>query len=307
MTIRFDDQVAIVTGAGNGLGRSYAIELARRGAKVVVNDLGGAHDGTGENPEVARKVADEIKAQGGTAIANGSSVTDDAGVAKLVRDTLDAFGRIDILVANAGIHRNSPFADMSVQAFQDMMQMHLLGTVKPLKAVWGLMRDQRYGRIVVATSTVGLFGFLGDAHYGSGKMGIIGLMNTLQLEGAPHGIHINAIAPIAATRMGRDAVSQADWDVFAGKYSPDFVAPGVAYLASREAPNGMILTAGGGVYACAQMLGARGAYLGAHAEAEAIAQNWSKISDFSAPKVFKEALAHGDWFNEMIAAGVLKA
>jgi NAD(P)-dependent dehydrogenase (short-subunit alcohol dehydrogenase family) len=178
MTIRFDNQVAIVTGAGNGLGRSYAIELARRGAKVVVNDLGGAHDGTGQNPQVARKVADEIKALGGVAIANGSSVTDDAGVAKLVSDALDAFGRIDILIANAGIHRSSPFADMSVPAFQDVMQMHLMGTVKPIKAVWGRMRDQHYGRIVVATSTVGLFGFLGDSHYGAGKMGIVGLMNT---------------------------------------------------------------------------------------------------------------------------------
>jgi hypothetical protein len=169
--------------------------------------------------------------------------------------------------------------------------------------VWGPMRDQAYGRIVVTTSTVGLFGYLGDCHYGSGKMGVVGLMNTLKLEGQPHGIHVNTIAPIAATRMGRDAVSKADWDAFAAKYSPDFVAPGAFYLASREAPSGVILTAGGGVFACVQMLGARGVYLGQEADADAISQHWSTINDFSAPVSFQKALDHGHWFDEMIAGG----
>jgi NAD(P)-dependent dehydrogenase (short-subunit alcohol dehydrogenase family) len=301
MTIRLDSQVAIVTGAGNGLGRAYALELARLGAKVVVNDLGGAHDGTGQNPEVARRVAEEIKSRGGIAIADSGSVTDDAALAALVSNTLGAFGRIDILIANAGIHRNQPFDAMGVRAFQEMMQMHLMGTVRSVKGVWACMREQRYGRIVVATSTVGMFGFHGDAHYGAGKMGVLGLMNTLKLEGSPFGIHINAIAPIAATRMGRDAVSKEDWDVFAAKYGPELVAPGVAFLASPDAPTGVLLTAGGGVYACAQMLGARGACLGAGADVDAVARHWAQINDFSKPIAFSEALAHGDYLNELLA------
>ena len=302
MSIRFDGQVAIVTGAGNGLGRSYALELARRGAKVVVNDLGGAHNGTGQDPQVARKVVDEITTGGGVAIANADSITRDEGVEALVAQTMQAFGRIDILIANAGIHRGAPFGEMTPAAFEEMMNMHLMGAVKPIKAAWGVMRDQAYGRIVVTTSTVGLFGYLGDSHYGSGKMGVVGLMNTLKLEGEPLGIRINTIAPIAATRMGRDAISKAAWDVFAAKYNPDFVAPGVIYLASRDAPSGVILTAGGGVFACAQMLGARGANLGTDADADSVAQRWSAINDFSAPIAFTKALDHGDWFNAMIAA-----
>jgi NAD(P)-dependent dehydrogenase (short-subunit alcohol dehydrogenase family) len=301
MRIRFDGQVAIVTGAGNGLGRSYALELARRGAQVVVNDLGGRHDGHGNDPSVAQKVADEINRSGGAAIANANSITSDAGVEALVAQALDAFGHIDVLVANAGIHRAAAFADMTPQVFEEMMLMHLMGTVKPVNAVWRPMRDQGYGRIVLTTSTVGLFGYLGDSHYGSGKMGVVGLMNTLKLEGQPHGIHVNTIAPIAATRMGRDAVSQPEWDAFAAQYSPDFVAPGVVYLASREAPSGVILTAGGGVYACAQMLGARGVHLGTNADVDSVAESWSAINDFSAPVPFPTALDHGHWFDLMIA------
>jgi NAD(P)-dependent dehydrogenase (short-subunit alcohol dehydrogenase family) len=303
MSIRFDGQVAIVTGAGNGLGRSYVLELARRGAKVVVNDLGGRHDGTGQDATVAQGVADEINGSGGIAIANADSITSDAGVQALVAQTLGTFGRIDILVANAGIHRAAPFTEMSLQAFEEMMHMHLMGAVKPIKAVWGPMRDQAYGRIVVTTSTVGLFGYLGDCHYGSGKMGLVGLMNTLKLEGQPHGIHVNTIAPIAATRMGRDVFSQDAWTAFAARYNPDFVAPGVVYLASREAPSGVILTAGGGVYACAQMLGARGANLGTGADADSVAKHWSTISDFAAPMAFPKAVDHGHWFDDMIAGG----
>ncbi|MDB6060169.1 MAG: 3-oxoacyl-ACP reductase [Verrucomicrobiaceae bacterium] len=300
MTIRFDDQVAIVTGAGNGLGKSYALELARRGAKVVVNDLGGERDGSGKDPAVAQKVVDEIRAFGGTAIANGSSVTDDAGVARLIDEAIGAFGRIDILVANAGIHRGAQFADMTVAEFQDVMEMHLLGTVKPLRAVWPHMQKQRYGRVVMTTSTIGLFGLGGDAHYCAGKMGVIGVLNTLRMEGEAAGIHINAIGPIAATRMGRDAViKEAEWNAFAKDFSPDFVTPGVVYLASRDAPNGKILTAGGGVYACAEMVGARGISLGVDCNADDVAKNWAAISDFSQPHRFADALKHGDLLREM--------
>jgi NAD(P)-dependent dehydrogenase (short-subunit alcohol dehydrogenase family) len=304
MSIRFDGQVAIVTGAGNGLGRSYALGLAARGAQVVVNDLGGASVGGGHDPQVAQAVAEEIRRRGGTAIANDSSVTDDAGVARLVEETLGAFGRIDILVTNAGIHRAAPFADMTVAEFQDVMAMHLMGTVRCIKAVWGPMCGRSYGRVVVATSTVGLFGFPNDTHYGAGKMGVIGLMNTLQMEGAAHGIHVNAIAPIAATRMGRDAVAAEVWEPFARAYSPDFVTPGVVYLASREAPTGVILTAGGGVFACARMLGARGANLGTAATPEAVAAHWSMISDFTQPVAFAKAIDHGAYCDALIARGI---
>jgi NAD(P)-dependent dehydrogenase (short-subunit alcohol dehydrogenase family) len=306
MRIRFDGQVAIVTGAGNGLGRGYALGLARLGAKVVVNDLGGAHDGSGRDPAVARSVVDEIKAAGGEAIADTHSVTDDGEVAEMISQARDAFGRIDILIANAGIHRAAAFADMTLGAFDEMMRMHLMGAVRPIKSAWPLMRQQGYGRIVVTTSTVGLFGFLGDSHYGSGKMGVVGLMNTLKLEGEPHGIRINTIAPVAATRMGRDVVSAEEWQIFAAQYGPERVAPGVLYLVSRDAPSGVILTAGGGVFACAQMLGARGAYLGPDADVDSIARHWDALSDFSAPIAFEKALDHGDFLRNKIAAGVYK-
>jgi NAD(P)-dependent dehydrogenase (short-subunit alcohol dehydrogenase family) len=165
--IRFDGKVAIVTGAGGGLGRAHALELARRGAKVVVNDLGGAMDGSGGNSEAALKVVEEIKAAGGEAIANGASVTDDAGVAGLVKQTLDQWGRIDILIANAGILRDKSFSKMEIADFDAVMAVHLMGTVKPVKAAWEIMKAQNYGRIVVTTSSTGLYGNFGQANYGA--------------------------------------------------------------------------------------------------------------------------------------------
>eukprot|EP01041_Mallomonas_annulata_P032256 gene32256-54707_t len=187
--IRFDGKVAIVTGAGGGLGRAHALELARRGAKVVVNDLGGSVDGSGGHSEASLKVVEEIKAAGGEAMANGSSVTDDAGVAKMVKDTLDAWGRIDILIANAGILRDKSFAKMDFGDFQVVVDVHLFGTVKPTKAGWDVMREQNYGRIVVTTSSSGLYGNFGQTNYGAAKLGLIGLMNTLKLEGQKNNIH----------------------------------------------------------------------------------------------------------------------
>jgi len=193
VTIRFDGKVAIVTGAGGGLGRSHALDLARRGAKVVVNDLGGSVDGTGGSSDAAQKVVAEITSAGGTAIANGASVTDDAGVAHLVKQTMDAFGRIDILIANAGILRDKSFAKMELKDFEAVMDVHVMGTVKPAKALWQIMRDQQYGRIVVTTSSTGLYGNFGQTNYGCAKLGLVGFMNTLKLEGAKDNIRVNAI------------------------------------------------------------------------------------------------------------------
>src|ERR1700753_1156413 len=199
--IRFDGKVAIVTGAGGGLGRSHALELARRGAKIVVNDLGGALDGTGGDCEASENGVGAIKAAGGDAIANGASVSDDAGVAHLVKQTMDPYGRCDILIANAGILRDKSFIKMELKDFEAVVNVHLMGTVKPAKALWPIMKEQGYGRIVVTTSSTGLYGNFGQTNYGAAQMSLIGFMNSLQLEGAKDNIRVNAVCPVAATRM----------------------------------------------------------------------------------------------------------
>jgi NAD(P)-dependent dehydrogenase (short-subunit alcohol dehydrogenase family) len=280
MTIRFDGKVAIVTGAGGGLGRAHALEFARRGAKVVVNDLGGTVDGTGGSSAAAENVVAEIKAAGGTAIANGASVTDDAGVAHLVKQTLDSFGRIDILIANAGILRDKSFAMMEPKVFAAVMDVHVMGTVKPAKAVWQLMRDQQYGRIVVTTSSTGLYGNFGQVNYGAAKLALIGLMHTLKIEGMKDNIKINAICPVAATRMTENLMPPPMLELL----KPEYVTPGVVFLASEEAPTGVILTAGAGVFSAAEMIETSGVNLGHGANADAIAANWLRISDFSSAK-----------------------
>src|SRR6201992_2920246 len=201
MAISFKDRVAIVTGAGGGLGRAHALYLAKLGAKVVVNDLGGSLDGTGGNSAAAEKVVAEIKAAGGEAIANGASVSDDAGVAHLVKQTMDAFGRVDVLIANAGILRDKSFSKMEIKDFDAVMAVHVMGTVKPAKAMWQIMRDQQYGRIVVTTSSTGLYGNFGQTNYVTAKLGLVGFMNTLKLEGAKDNIKVTAICPVAGTRM----------------------------------------------------------------------------------------------------------
>jgi NAD(P)-dependent dehydrogenase (short-subunit alcohol dehydrogenase family) len=274
--IRFDGKVAIVTGAGGGLGRSHALELARRGAKVVVNDLGGSLDGSGGGSEAAHKVVDEIKAAGGEAVANGSSVTDDAGVALMVRQGLDLGGRIDILVANAGILRDKSFSKLEIADFGLLLDVHLMGTIKPAKAVWDLMRDQNYGRIVVTTSATGLYGNFGQANYGAAKLGVIGLMNTLRLEGQKDNVHVNAITPVAGTRMTANILPPEALE----KLKPEFVSSGVVYLASEEAPNGVILTAGGGAFSVARIFETEGVYLGdGGVSAEEVRDNWAAIAD----------------------------
>ncbi|KAB7741508.1 SDR family NAD(P)-dependent oxidoreductase [Parvibaculum sedimenti] len=278
MSIRFDGKVAIVTGAGGGLGRSHALELARRGAKVVVNDLGGSRDGSGGSSDAANKVVEEIKALGGEAIANGSSVTDDAGVAHMVKQTMDTFGRIDILINNAGILRDKSFSKMEIADFQLVVDVHLMGTVKPTKAVWQIMRDQGYGRIMVTTSSTGLYGNFGQTNYGAAKLGVVGFINTLKLEGQKDNIRCNALAPVAYTRMTSDLMPPEAEKML----SPESVTPGVMFLVSEDAPTGMILCAGAGVFAAARMEESEGVFLGGDdLSAEKVAANWEKISDFS--------------------------
>ncbi|HEX4709776.1 SDR family NAD(P)-dependent oxidoreductase [Phenylobacterium sp.] len=282
--IRFDGKVAIVTGAGGGLGRQHALELARRGAKVVVNDLGGSVDGSGGGSDAANAVVEEIKALGGEAIANGSSVTDDAGVALMVKQAMDAWGRIDVLVANAGVLRDKTFSKMEIADFEFVLDVHLMGTVKPAKAVWEIMRQQNFGRIVVTTSSSGLYGNFGQSNYGAAKLGIIGFMNTLKLEGQKNNIHVNAIAPVAATRMTENLMPPAILE----RLKPEYVTPGVVFLCSEEAPTGCILTAGAGAFALARIVETEGVYLGEGGlSVEEVRDNWAKITDPAAQQAYQ--------------------
>ncbi len=274
--IRFDGKVAIVTGAGGGLGRQHALELARRGAKVVVNDLGGAVDGSGGSSAAAEAVVAEIKAFGGEAIANGSSVTDDAGVANMVKQAMDAWGRIDILVANAGILRDKSFSKMEMSDFEAVMNVHVMGTVKPAKAVWEIMKAQNYGRIVVTTSSTGLYGNFGQSNYGAAKLALIGFMNTLKLEGQKNNIHVNAISPVAATRMTENLMPAEVLE----KLKPEYVTPAVVFLVSEEAPTGVVLTAGAGAFAQARIYETEGVYLGEGGlSVEEVRDNFGRITD----------------------------
>ncbi|MCA6287392.1 SDR family NAD(P)-dependent oxidoreductase [Phenylobacterium sp.] len=274
--IRFDGKVAIVTGAGGGLGRQHALELARRGAKVVVNDLGGSVDGSGGSSAAAEAVVAEIKAFGGEAIANGGSVTDDAGVANMVKQAMEAWGRIDILVANAGILRDKTFSKMEMSDFEAVMNVHVMGTVKPAKAVWEIMKAQNYGRILVTTSSTGLYGNFGQSNYGAAKLALIGFMNTLKLEGQKNNIHVNAISPVAATRMTENLMPA---EVLA-KLKPEYVTPAVVYLVSEEAPTGVVMTAGAGAFAQARIYETEGVYLGEGGlSVEEIRDNFARITD----------------------------
>ncbi len=298
--IRFDGKVAIVTGAGGGLGRQHALELARRGAKVVVNDLGGSVDGSGGSSEAAQKVVEEIKALGGEAIANGSSVTDDAGVAHMVQQAIDQWGRIDILIANAGILRDRTLTKMALEDFEAVMQVHVWGTFKPIKAVWDIMKAQNYGRIVVTTSSSGMYGNFGQSNYGAAKMAILGLMNTLKLEGAKNDVKINAISPVAATRMTEGLMPP---EVLA-KLAPEYVTPGVVYLASDEAPTGAILTAGAGAFALARIYETEGVYLGEGGlSAEEVRDSWDKITAEDGQKAYFNGGEQGQKFFRKMSGG----
>lgn len=228
-SITFEDQVAIVTGAGGGLGRCHALELARRGACVVVNDLGSAVDGSGRSASAAQAVVDEITAAGGIAVANDDSVATPEGGAAIVAAAMDRFGRVDILVNNAGILRDAAFKNMTSEQVDAVVAVHLAGAFNVTRAVWPIMRQVNYGRIIQTTSGTGLFGNFGQANYGAAKMGLIGLMHVLAIEGARNGIAINAIAPIARTRMTETIMGEA------GKaMDPELVTPVVVYLAHRS-------------------------------------------------------------------------
>jgi NAD(P)-dependent dehydrogenase (short-subunit alcohol dehydrogenase family) len=288
--IRFDGQVAVVTGAGNGLGRAHALELAHRGARVVVNDLGGARDGSNPSATAAAAVVAEIEAEGGEAMANAASVTDEAGVAAMVADTMARWGRIDILIANAGILRDRSFAKMDMADFRTVVDVHLMGSAICAKAVWEIMRAQGYGRIVFTTSSTGLYGNFGQTNYGAAKLALVGLMKSLYLEGAKSNIHVNTICPVAATRMTED-ILPAD---FLALLDPALVTPAVLYLVSREAPTNTILTAGAGVVAQARVYETPGVLLAPDQRTpEGVAAAIAAISDPAGQQAFASGAEQG--------------
>ena len=282
MTISFKDKVVIVTGAGGGLGRSHSLEFAKRGAKVVVNDLGGSVDGSGGSSDAANNVVKEITEAGGVAIPNGSSVTDDDGVKNMVDQTMDEFGRIDILINNAGILRDRSFTKMTMEDFTLVTDIHLMGSVKPTKMVWEIMKEQNYGRILVTTSSTGLYGNFGQSNYGAAKLGVVGFVNTLKLEGQKYNINCNVLCPVAYTRMTENLMPPEAEQLL----TPSSVTPAVIYLSSENGPTGTILCAGAGVYSVAKIMESEGENLGLEASAEDLEKNWDKISDFSEAKPF---------------------
>ncbi|HBW62651.1 SDR family NAD(P)-dependent oxidoreductase [Comamonas kerstersii] len=289
-SLSFEGQVAIVTGAGGGLGREHALALARRGAKVLVNDLGGAVDGSGRSVSAAQAVVDEIRAFGGEAMANGASVTDFAAVQAMVQQAIDAWGRVDILINNAGILRDKSFAKMELEDFRQVVDVHLMGAVHCCKAVWPIMQAQNYGRIVMTTSSSGLYGNFGQSNYGAAKMALVGLMQTLALEGAKYHIHVNALAPTAATRMTEGLMPEA---VLAA-LKPKAVVPAMLVLAHTSAPTRTILCAGAGSFEAAHITLTQGVYVGmGEAAPEQLVQQLHAVLDQSNALVPESGMAQG--------------
>jgi NAD(P)-dependent dehydrogenase (short-subunit alcohol dehydrogenase family) len=289
MKISFEGQVAIVTGAGGGLGKQHALELGRRGAKVVVNDLGGSVDGSGGSASAAEQVAQEIRDNGGTAMSNDASVTDFEAVQAMVNETVAKWGRIDILVNNAGILRDKTFSKLELENWHAVIDVHLTGSLNATKCVWPIMVEQKYGRIIMTTSTSGLFGNFGQANYGAAKLGLVGFMNTLRFEGAKYNVFTNAIAPIAATRM---TVELPGFEDSAEKLAPELVTPAVVYLCSEKAPNGRIIQAAGGRYYSADVRENVGVDLGLGASVEDIEENIEIILDMSSNAGILERTPH---------------
>lgn len=278
MPIRFDNRVAIVTGAGSGLGREHAKLLASRGAKVVVNDPGGSVDGRGSQHAVADKVVAEIKEAGGQAVANYDSVADEKSAANIVRTAIDTWGRLDILIANAGVLRDKAFVNMEMDDFEFVMKVHLMGTVYTTKAAWPIFREQKYGRVVVTTSGSGTVGNFGQANYGAAKMALNGFINCLRFEGAKYNIMLNAISPSARTRMTENLIPPALLEFM----RPELVSPAVAYLASEECKvSGEIIAATAGTFARVQYFMTEGVAFDPDQPVtiEMVQENFEKLTD----------------------------
>ena len=286
MTIGFEGKVAIVTGAGGGLGRAHALALAQCGAKVVVNDIGGG--GATDAARPADLVVEEIQKLGGEALANHCDITDEASVLEMVAKTIAKWGRVDILINNAGILRDKSFAKIETSDFRKVVDVHLMGSVNCTKAVWPYMVKQGYGRILMTTSGSGIFGNFGQSNYGAAKSALVGLMNVLAIEGARKGILVNALAPTAATAMTEGLIDAEA----AAVLSPESISPGALFLVSEQAPTKTILGAGAGVFAVARMEESAGFFLPVDDRSpEAVAEHWAQISDMSNAAVTESAFA----------------
>ena len=283
--IRFDGRTAIVTGAGAGLGKSHALELARRGAKVVVNDLGGSVDGTGGSSAAAQQVVDEIKAAGGEAMAHGANVAKPNEVSDMVAQAIRTFGKVDILVNNAGILRDKSFSKMALDDFRAVVEVHLMGSVNCTKAVWDHMKENQYGRIVMTSSSSGIYGNFGQSNYGAAKMGVVGLMNVLHLEGRKHDIRVNTLSPTAYTRMTQGLIPEE-----AGKLmTPESVTAGLIPLVAENSPNRTILCAGAGGFAATKIYETPGIYLKPEEQtAEYVMAQLDRITDASGQEEYTE-------------------
>jgi NAD(P)-dependent dehydrogenase (short-subunit alcohol dehydrogenase family) len=282
--ISFDGRAAIITGAGAGLGRTYALELAKRGCKVVVNDLGGARDGTGGSKSAADAVVDEIKAAGGDAVPNYDSVAEVEGGKNMVKAAVDNFGKIDIVINNAGILRDKSFNKMEPEMWDAIMAVHLRGAYCVTQPAFAIMRENSYGRVVLTTSGAGLYGNFGQTNYSAAKMGLVGLMNSLKIEGAKYNVKVNTIAPVAASRLTEDVMPPE----FFEKLKPEFITPLVTYLSSEECQDsGYIFNAGLGWYSRSAIMVGEGTLIGdgkGEVKAEQIRDNWTKITDMSKTK-----------------------
>lgn len=272
MTISFKDKVVLVTGGGSGLGRTYALDFARRGASVVVIDLAGADE-----------VAAEIEAAGGSAMASNADVTMRDTVFEMIDQVTDKYGRIDVLVNNAGFMRDVNFLNLTIKECLPVTDVHLTGTIRLTRAVWPIMKRQAYGRILVTTSASGLYGTSGQAHYSAAKLGVVGLINTLKLEGQKFNIRCNALAPVAYTKSTASLYPPET----EARMKPERVSAGALFLCSESAPNGVILCAGGGTFTRAQIMESKGVTLDAGSVSpEAVKENWEKIADMSDPRAY---------------------
>ncbi len=297
MPIRFDGRVAIVTGAGGGLGRQYALELARRGAKVVVNDLGGTRDGTGHS-DAALKVVEEIEAAGGEAMSNGGNVAEYPQMEEMVARAKERWGGVHVLINNAGVLRDKTFAKMEPADFEFVVRVHLIGSAFATKACWETFREQNYGRVLMTASSTGLFGNFGQANYGAAKMGLAGLTKTLYLEGAKNDIRVNTLAPTAGTRMTEDLFPAEAFKLFA----PEKVVPAALFLVSEDAPTNQIVASGAGVTGTSYVTLTPGKLLsGDNLSPEGIAANWEAITDRTGEIVPKSGTEQG-----MMAAAAIQ-